>query len=99
MRVTLWQRFGVPVYEMYLGTNRELLARECEAQEGWHVEPGVHFFLQSGQLALQARDRLFPTGLTSRLETSPCSCGRPGMRIVPASVLPQVNGSRRVASA
>lgn len=81
-RVTLWQRFGVPVYELYLGPNRQMLAHECEALEGWHVEPGAQFFLRAGHLALQTPGALYPTGLKSTLETTPCPCGRPGMRIV-----------------
>lgn len=83
LRVVLWQRFGVPVYEMYVAPDRRLLAHECEALDGWHVDNAAEFFVQKGQLALQTSNDLFATGLTTRLETAPCPCGRPGPRIVP----------------
>lgn len=82
LRVILWQRFGLPVYEIYLSPEQRVLAHECEAQEGWHVEPGVQFFLHGGQLSLQTADTLLRTGISSKLETSPCPCGRPGLRIL-----------------
>ena len=41
-RERLWQAFHVPVFEQIIGPNGELLAAECEAHDGLHVEvPGL----------------------------------------------------------
>jgi len=37
-RDLLWQAFGVPVFEQIIGDCGELLAAECEAHEGLHLE-------------------------------------------------------------
>jgi len=53
VRVTLWQAFGVPIFELYLGLDDSLLASECDAHEGWHMTPGVNFeFLDGGEMVL-----------------------------------------------
>jgi len=38
-RDRLWQMFEVPVYALLLDRDGRLLAYECEAQEGLHVDP------------------------------------------------------------
>ena len=38
-RETLWQAFGAPIFEQYLGANNVLLASECEAHSSLHVTP------------------------------------------------------------
>jgi len=37
-RAGLWQDFRLPVFEQIIGPSGELLAAECEAHEGLHVE-------------------------------------------------------------
>ena len=37
-RERLWQDFRLPVFEQVIGPSGELLAAECEAHEGLHVE-------------------------------------------------------------
>jgi hypothetical protein len=37
-RERLWRAFGVPVFEQIIGVHGELLAAECEAHDGLHVE-------------------------------------------------------------
>ncbi len=82
-RVVLWQHFGVPVYELYLDSRGVLLASECEAQDGWHVESGARFFLRDRELMVQsAPGGPVRTGLTRFLESAPCACGRSGTRIL-----------------
>ena len=49
-RAAFWQAFGVPVYELLLGGDGSLLAAECEAYEGWHIESGITFSASEGQL-------------------------------------------------
>jgi hypothetical protein len=39
-RERLWDAFGVPVFEQYLGPSSELLASECDAHAGLHVVNG-----------------------------------------------------------
>jgi hypothetical protein len=36
-RESLWQAFGVPVFEQYLSPANKLLATECDAHSGLHV--------------------------------------------------------------
>ena len=40
-RDLLWRRFGVPVFEQIVGDSGEVLAAECEAHDGLHVD-GSH---------------------------------------------------------
>ncbi len=83
LRVSFWQAFGVPVYELFIGARGRLLASECEAHEGWHVEPGAEFYLVQGRLLLEGRFRKgIPTGLTAEFDESACPCGRDGMRLM-----------------
>lgn len=37
-RVSLWRAFRVPVFEQIVGPHGELLAAECEAHDGLHIE-------------------------------------------------------------
>src|SRR5581483_2433337 len=69
-RVVLWQAFGVPVYELLLAPDGQLIASECEAHEGWHIEAHM--------------ERRTLAGGTS-LESAKCACGRTEPRIMPAN--------------
>ncbi len=81
-RVTLWQTFGVPVYELFIGNTGNLLASECELHEGWHVEPGAAFSLRNDELIVEAPGRSgIQTGLTGYLDSDLCPCGRSGVRV------------------
>jgi hypothetical protein len=82
-RVIFWQAFGVPVYELLLGGDGSLLAAECEAHEGWHIESGVTFSSVQGQLWYSIRRGYSSgTGLAGHVEAQPCPCGRTGKRLV-----------------
>lgn len=82
-RVILWQTFGVPVYELFIGADSNLLASECEAHEGWHAEPHVNFYVKQNELFVEVRGRTtVRTGLSASVETSTCACGRRGVRVV-----------------
>jgi hypothetical protein len=37
-RAFLWRAFGVPVFEQIIAEDGELLAAECEAHDGLHIE-------------------------------------------------------------
>lgn len=83
LRVVLWQTFGVPVYELLIGTGGVLLASECEVHEGWHAESPAAFSLIDGELVVEMPGRnAVRTSWTAYLEEEPCSCGRPGVRIM-----------------
>ncbi len=82
LRVVLWQRFGVPVFEMYTDGVGTILAHECEAQEGWHVVPGTRAFVHNGELVVQSSSQAIRTGLFSYFNDRTCVCGRGGMRVM-----------------
>lgn len=84
LRVALWQVFGVPVYELFVGADGAVLAGECEAHEGWHVEPGCRIYHGSGQeiIADSRRIKGIRTGLSGTIEREPCACGRGGIRLM-----------------
>jgi hypothetical protein len=82
-RVVLWQSFGVPVYELLISPRGSLLASECEAHDGLHVEPGAAFSQMGDELVLEASGRRrVRTGLSGRLESEVCACGREGIRLL-----------------
>ena len=98
-RVVLWQAFGVPVYELFVAPDGSLLASECEAHEGWHVEEGVKFSVAKCALLAETEDRNeIVTGLTGRIETRRCECGRSGPRILDAEPLPVTRVRRALAA-
>jgi hypothetical protein len=82
-RVVLWQTFGVPVYELFVGMGGVLLASECEAHEGWHVQPYANFSVSHDELVVNAlTQKTQRTGLLGSIETAGCPCGRPGKRVM-----------------
>jgi hypothetical protein len=85
-RNALWNAFFVPVYEVVLSDDGALVASGCEAQEGWHVEQGVRFSRVNDQLWYSRRGRQTGTGLVGQIEDETCACGRPGQRILNATI-------------
>lgn len=88
-RVVLWQAFAVPVYELLVSPAGYLMAAECEAHTGWHLEPGVGFAPSGSGITLQvkhARERL---ATSARIETAVCACGRRAPRML-AEIQPHV---------
>jgi hypothetical protein len=85
-RVVLWQNLGVPVYELYVGGDGRVLAWECEAQDGWHVESSADFSLEGEELICFAGGRhRMRTRLSGRLQKDNCPCGRPGTKLIELS--------------
>ncbi len=83
LRAALWQRFGVPVFEVYTDGVGNVLAYECEAHSGWHVDSGCRFAVYQGELLLQkTSETAVRTGLSRHLESETCVCGRAGVRII-----------------
>jgi phenylacetate-coenzyme A ligase PaaK-like adenylate-forming protein len=92
-RDTFWRVFEVPVFGQIVGLSGELLAWECEAHEGFHIEQeqaafetkpgdGGSELLATSLAAVRRRAFRLPTGLTGRIETSICGCGVAGPRLV-----------------
>lgn len=98
-RVSLWQTFGVPLYELFVGAGGAVLASECEAHDGWHVEAKTRFYVESDTLFFDspARDKV-ATGLTATLNTDTCPCGREGTRLMDVN-LHQPHPARRELAA
>ena len=84
-RDQLWRQFNVPVYEVYVDESARILAFECEAQDGWHVQDGVRFASADGELLIERGVAMLRTGLNLRVEDGPCGCGREGTRLLEQS--------------
>lgn len=82
-RDRLWDQFGVPVYELYLDEQGQILAFECEAQAGWHINRGVRFVVAFGELVLERGRQALRTGLNWSVDKAACDCGRQQSRLVP----------------
>ncbi len=99
LRVLLWQSFGVPVYELLVTEDKELLAADCEAQEGWHVQPGVDAMLLDNELVLRtAAGKVSHTGQTAEIAAEACQCGRKTPRILKVERLRRPAEIRRFAA-
>ena len=99
-RVVLWQTFGVPVYELFVARSGILLASECEAHEGWHVDPAVGFSVRDGELIVEGHGRSGArTGLSGAIRIELCACGRRGMRLTNIEALPNAQGRTLAATA
>jgi len=76
VRVSLWHAFGVPIHELLVGPNATLLAVECQAHEGWHIEPEVETAFSDGEIVCIIRsNHLVQTGWTGCIEIECCPCG------------------------
>lgn len=88
-RELLWRTFQVPVFAQLVGPGREVLAWECEAHDGLHLEAsrGVCEF-SSGELLVTSLVSLrrpalrLRTGLTAAVAEEPCPCGVSSPRLV-----------------
>jgi len=77
-RDLIWRAFQVPLYEMYVDSEWNLLAAECEAHDGWHLRSvDVEFHLEGGELFLRrpALAAAIRTGLTASCIDGQCECG------------------------
>jgi hypothetical protein len=80
-RDQLWRQFNVPIYEVYVDEQSRILAFECEAQDGWHVQDGVRFATADRELLMERDCAMLRTGLNFTLEDGLCGCGREGVRL------------------
>jgi hypothetical protein len=78
-RERLWMRFRVPVFEQIIAGDGTLLAAECEAHNGLHIEAeGLRpDTLRPGHWQGTALPH-------NEIDRSPCVCGRTEPRLIPA---------------
>ena len=92
-RDLFWRVFQVPVFGQILSLEGEVLAWECEAHEGYHVDAGNAIFetvrdgREPGLTVTSLVDLRCPvlrmdTALTGRMEHSTCGCGLAGPRLL-----------------
>ena len=81
-RVVLWQAFAVPVYELLVSPKGYLMASECEAHIGWHLESRVSVSRARTGLTLQVRQGRERLGTDARIASAVCACGRRAPRII-----------------
>lgn len=91
-RDLFWQVFQVPTFEQFLGFDGRVLAIECEARQGLHIETASAIFEKESsrpdsELLLTSLTYLrhptlrVGTGLIGRVERSCCECGRSEARL------------------
>ena len=98
-RVALWQGFGVPIFELYLGPDNGLLAAECGAHEGWHLESGIDCWRHDDELILDNPGNYgLRTGLSATIESAACPCGRTTPRLVNIEMIHRFASHRRLAA-
>lgn len=91
-RETLWQRFQLPVFERLLGLDGEMLAWECAAHSGLHLDASCAVIEgpngDEAEMVLTSLAGLrYPlmrlrTGMIARCETRRCGCGDVSPRLV-----------------
>jgi hypothetical protein len=92
LRVVLWQTFGVPVFELLIAPDGAVLAADCQAHEGWHLQRNARATTFDGELLILQKGRhLIRTGLTGQIETERCPCGRSTPRINGVQVCSQAD--------
>jgi phenylacetate-coenzyme A ligase PaaK-like adenylate-forming protein len=89
-RELLWKRFKVPVFQQLRGFQGELLAAECDAQVGFHVNAATAHWetyrqelLYTSLFDLRHPVLRLATGWYGDLETSRCGCGCLSARLFP----------------
>jgi hypothetical protein len=92
-RDSLWRAFELPVFEELTGSEGEVLAAECEAHSGLHLDTGSAIFEACyGELVVTSLVALrYPiirlrTGWVGAIERRACPCGERVTRFVPVPV-------------
>lgn len=91
-RDLFWRVFQAPVFGQILSPEGRLLAWECEAHDGFHIEgeqaifeaeagPGEPELLATSLADLRRPVLRLATGLTGSIERATCGCGLPGPRL------------------
>jgi hypothetical protein len=92
-RDCLWRAFELPIFEELTGSEGEVLASECEAHSGLHLDTQSAIFeARYGELVVTSLVALrYPiirlrTGWVGAIERSTCPCGERVTRFVPVAV-------------
>lgn len=91
LRNRLWDAFELPVFEQLHGLEGELLASECDAHEGMHLETDSAVFenldgelVVTSLLASRVPVLRLRTGLAGSIACGACPCGAEVARFLPA---------------
>jgi hypothetical protein len=76
-RETIWRKYAMPVFEQLLDEKGRVLAVECEAHNGLHIEPELAHAISSGELIIDGS----PISVLAEGRPGLCGCGRPDARI------------------
>jgi hypothetical protein len=105
-RDQFWKAYGVPVFEYFLGYRHEVLARECDAQSGLHIDPlqAVFETIDRELIVTSLANTVFPvvrlaSGLSGTISHEPCPCGYRGPRLLNVRVLEEKPRVRAAAAA
>lgn len=91
LRDELWDLFGVPVFEIFVAGDGQVLARECDAHEGWHVNTQAAEFMRlTGDphlvIARKSADQrhfdAMGAGFGGDVTTELCACGLQTPRVI-----------------
>ncbi len=91
LRDLLWRVFGLPVYQQFRSWSGGLLAWECSAHAGLHIDASKATFRtasNSAELLVSVKGDslqpgvLLPTGFDARVTDLTCPCGRQGERLI-----------------
>ncbi len=87
-RDELWDRYQVPVFEHFVGTDGRVIASECEVHNGLHIRlDGAILEMVGDEILLTSLSDLeapairVRTGLKGPIEYEACNCGRVEPRI------------------
>ncbi len=91
LRDEFWDVVGLPLFELFVGGDGQVLARECEAHEGWHVnENAAEFCKLAGEPHLvvtrkgHSGQRFEPmgAGFAGDITNELCACGLETPRLI-----------------
>ncbi len=108
-RDLLWAAFQAPVFQQFRDETGRLLAAECEARHGLHIDTDAAVFHLSpsphSELLVSPRSNpatpvaLRRTGLSATISRRGCPCGRPGPLLLGLRTAPNVAAAALALSA
>jgi len=103
-REEFWERYQVPLFQQFLGTDGRVVAAECEVHAGLHIhEEAAVIERVEGQLLLTSlTDEQSPalrveSGIYGDIDIEACECGRVSPRIVQMRPMREPNAAAAVA--
>ncbi|HBY60534.1 MAG TPA: hypothetical protein DEH78_11985 [Solibacterales bacterium] len=92
-RDELWRAFELPVLEQLRGPGGELLAAECDAHQGLHLDDREAIseldetrtppeLMRTSLINMHQPAIRVALGFSLRLDPQPCPCGKPGPRVM-----------------